>query len=116
MALLLTTTLPETVPVAVGANTTAKEVAWPGESTSGSTRLDALKPVPLALYEESETLEFPVLVSVTFWVALVPVVTLPKLKVAGDALSCKVGETAVPARSKETEGAGELLEKFRLPE
>jgi len=114
--LLFTKTLPEALPVAVGANTTAKDVAWPGERTRGNARPDALKPVPLTLYEESETLVFPLLVSVTVCVALVPVVTLPKLKAAGDALSCCVAETALPERRTETDGVAELFRKLRLPE
>jgi len=49
VALLLTTTLPEALPVAAGANATAKDVAWPDERTRGSARPVTLKPVPLTL-------------------------------------------------------------------
>ena len=116
VALLFTTTLPETLPVAVGAKATANEVAWLGESVRGRARPETVKPLPVTLSEVSETLEFPVLVSVTVCVALVPVVRLPKLRDVGDALSCSVAATPVPDSGTENEGVGELLEKVKLPE
>src|SRR5260370_34878426 len=42
------------------------------------------------------TLELPVLVSVTVCMALLPTVTLPKLRLAGLAVSCGVAATPVP--------------------
>src|SRR5215469_5646198 len=116
VALLLTTALPETLPVVVGAKATANEVAWLGKSVRGRVRPETVKPLPVTLSEVSETLEFPVLVSVTVCVALEPVVTLPKLRAVGDALSCSVLATAVPERGTETSGVVELLERFKLPE
>ena len=109
VALLLTTTVPETLPVVVGAKATANDVAWPGERVRGSVRLDTVKPPPVTLSEESETLEFPVLVSVTVRVALVPVVRLPKLRDVGDALSCSVAATVVPETLSKLAVANEEL-------
>ena len=109
VALLFTTTLPETLPVVVGAKATANDVAWPGERVRGSARLDTVKPLPVTLSEESETPEFPVLVSVTVCVALVPVARLPKLRDVGDALSCSVAATVVPETLSKLAVANEEL-------
>ena len=46
----------------------------------------ALKPVPVAVTPEIMTFEFPVFVSVTFTDALLPSLTLLKLKLDGLAL------------------------------
>lgn len=56
------------------------------------------------------------LVSATLWVALVPVVKLPKPSEVGDAESCKVEETPVPAKATANEELGELFTSVRLPE
>ena len=87
VALLTTVMLPARLPVEVGANVTLKEADWPAARLSGSVIPLVLKPVPVALTCEMETLEFPVLEIVTLFVALVPVVRLPKLSDAGDAES-----------------------------
>ena len=55
------------------------------------------------------------MVRVTVCDALVPVVTLPKLREAGDAASVRVGATPEPASGTENEGVGELFERTRLP-
>src|SRR5262249_26772355 len=113
---LFTTTLPETLPVAAGAKATANEVAWPGDNTRGRVRPETVKPPPVTLSEEIETLAFPVLTRVTVCVEFVPVVRLPKLRDVGDTVSCSVAATAVPESGTESEGVEELLDKVRLPE
>ena len=87
VALLTTVTLPARLPAEAGANVTLKEVDWPAARFSGSVIPLVVKPAPVALTCEMETLEFPVLEIVTLCVALVPVVRLPKLSDAGDAES-----------------------------
>jgi len=87
VALLTTATLPARLPAEAGANVTLKEVDWPAARFSGSVIPLVVKPAPVALTCEMETLEFPVLEIVTLCVALVPVVRLPKLSDAGDAES-----------------------------
>ena len=86
VALLTTLTLPEKLPLVVGANAALKEVACPAASVSGNANPMSLKPVPLTLICERVTLEFPVFVNVTFCVAVVPVVVLPKFSEVGDEL------------------------------
>ena len=87
MALLTTVTLPERLPADAGANLTVKEVDCPTARLSGNTTPLVLKPVPLALTCEMDTVEFPLFVNVTVCEALVPVVRLPKLSDVGDAES-----------------------------
>lgn len=66
VALLVIVTLPERVPLVVGANATLKEVDCPAARVKGSARPVTLKAAPLALICARETLELPVLVRVTF--------------------------------------------------
>jgi hypothetical protein len=87
VALLTTVTLPARLPAEAGANVTMKEVDWPAARFSGSAIPLVVKPVPVALSCEMETLELPVLEIETLCVALVPVVKLPKLSDAGVAES-----------------------------
>ena len=87
VAVLTTVTLPGRLPVEAGANVTLKEVDCPAARLTGSVIPLVLKPVPVALICEMETLEFPLFEIVTLCVALVPVVRLPKLSDVGDAES-----------------------------
>ena len=87
VALLLTVTFPDKLPVVVGEKTTLNEVACPGFSVRGRASPERLKPLPPTLAWDTDTLEFPELVSETLWVALVPVVTLPKLSDEGVGVS-----------------------------
>ena len=77
VALLITITLPERLPADAGANVIVKEVDCPTARLSGNAIPLTLKPAPLALTWEMETLEFPVFVNVTVCEALVPVDRLP---------------------------------------
>ena len=87
VALLVTVTLPERLPVVVGANVTLKEVDCPAARVTGSAKPVALNPAPLMLICETDTLELPVFARVTLCVPLAPEVMLPKLSEAGDAVS-----------------------------
>jgi len=116
VALLTTATLPARLPVEVGANVTLNEVDWPAARLSGSVIPLVLKPVPVALTCEMETLEFPVLEIVTLWVALEPVARLPKFSDVGDAESCSVVVTPVPASGITSDEFGALLISVMLPE
>ena len=116
VALLVTATLPERLPVVVGANVTLKEVDCPAARVRGSAKLVSLNPAPLTLICERDTLELPVFARVTLCVALVPVVMLPKLSEEGDALSWRTGETPVPAREITSGELSVLFTSVRLPE
>jgi hypothetical protein len=85
LALLLTATFPVTAPAVVGANVITRVAVWLGVSVVPLTPV-ALKPAPVAPTPEIITFEFPVFVSVTFTVALLPSLTLLKLKLDGLAL------------------------------
>jgi hypothetical protein len=115
-ALLTTATLPERLPVEVGAKLTLKDVDCPAARFSGSVIPLLLNPVPVALTCEMETLEFPVLEIVTLWVALVPVARLPKLSDVGDVESWSVVVTPAPPRGITRDEFGALLISVMLPE
>ena len=87
-ALLVMVTLPVTPPVAAGAKTTFKVAVCPGVRISPLDRPLTLKPAPKKTTLEMVILEVPELVNVTFWLLLVPTLTLPKLKVEALAVSC----------------------------
>lgn len=103
-ALLVTVSEPVTLPEAVGAKMALQLADCPAASVRGRVRPLILKPVPLVVAAESVTLAVPVLVIVTFCVALLPRLTLPKLMLAGEAETCSV--TPAPLRATV---AGELL-------
>jgi len=116
LALLTIETLPDALPVAVGAKLTENDVDWPGVSVSGRPSPETAKLVPVTLSEESDTLAFPVFVSVTVLELLVPVATLPKLSEAGETPSCRICATPVPPRATLTDGVGELFASVSVPE
>lgn len=113
-ALLLTVTLLGRLPVVEGSKVTLKEVDCPAARVRGTVKPVALNPVPLTLIFDTDTLELPVFVSVTLWVALVPVARLPKLSEAGVGVSCRVEETPVPARGTTSGELGVLFTSVRL--
>src|ERR1700731_3669343 len=63
-ALLVTTTLPVTLPAAAGANVTFAVAVCPGVNASPAEGLLALKPAPETVIFEIVTVELPVFVSV----------------------------------------------------
>ena len=93
-----------------------KEVDCKAARVTGSAKPLALKPAPLAAICETDTLLLPVFVRVTFCVALVCVVTLPKLTEVGLGVSWSTVETPVPASGTTTGELGALAVKVRLPE
>ncbi len=58
----------------------------------------------------------PVFETVTFCVALEPVVRLPKFNDAGDTESCRVAAAPVPLRGITSDEVGALLMSVMLPE
>lgn len=116
LALLVTVTLPETLPEVVGANVMLKDVDCPAARLRGSAKPVALNPAALMLICETDTLELPVFARVTVCVPLVPVVMLPKLSEAGDAASCATGDTLVPASATTRGELSVLFTRVRLPE
>ena len=116
VALLTTVTLPDRLPADAGANVAVKEVDCPTARLSGNVIPLTLKPVPLALTCEMETLEFPVLVTVKLCVALVPVVRLPKLSDVGFTDNCKAEAIPDPLREMLKAGFVALFVSVRLPE
>ena len=75
----------------------------------------AVYPAPEALTLEMVTLEFPLLVKVTFSELLLPVFTLPKLRVVGLAARRCVAVTPVPLRLIPGGELGALLTKEMEP-
>jgi hypothetical protein len=75
-------TLPLAAPLAVGVNSTAKDVLCPAASVTGLKPLK-LKPVPLALALEIERLVPPVFVNVSDRLVLFPTWTLPNDRLVG---------------------------------
>jgi hypothetical protein len=86
--LLVTVTLPESVPAADGANFTLTLVLAPAASVVGIASPLIVYPVPEITAWLIETAALPVLESVIVCEALLPVTTLPKFSVAGLAESC----------------------------
>lgn len=85
--LLVTVTLPASVPAADGANFTLKLVLAPAASVIGSAEPLIVNPVPETTAELIVAAALPVLEIVIVCDALVPVTTLPKFKVDGLAVS-----------------------------
>ena len=82
-ALLDTDTLPLALPAAFGSNVTFSVAVWLGASVVPAVTPVALNPVPDGATLEIVTLEFPLFINVTLKVLLLPIGTLPKLKLPG---------------------------------
>ena len=95
VALLVTVTLPVTLPVAAGAKVMVTVAVCPADRISPAGTPLAPKPAPETLTFEIVTLEVPAFVNVTFWLLLVDTFTLPKLKVEALALRTNVPEETV---------------------
>jgi hypothetical protein len=74
-----------------------------------------LNPAPETLICETVTLEFPLFVSVTACMLLVPTNTFPKLKLVGLAVSWSVAATPVPLKAMAVGEFGALLTSDTLP-
>ena len=79
--------LPVTAPPAVGENFVLKLTLWPAVSVVGKVKPLTLNPEPVVLAAEIVTLVPPELVRVSVREVLLPVATLPKLRLAGAAVS-----------------------------
>jgi hypothetical protein len=74
-----------------------------------------LNPAPETLICETVTLEFPLFVSVTACVLLVPTNTLPKLRLVGLAESCSVVAMPVPLKVRVDKELAALVTTVMLP-
>jgi hypothetical protein len=83
VALLVILTLPLKVLVVTGAKATLKVAVCPGAKPTGAVSPLTLKTASATATLDIATLEFPVLVSVTFWELLPFTVIFPKLKLVG---------------------------------
>ena len=79
-ALLVTVAIPVMLPAEAGSNCTPNEVDCPAATVTGRATLVAVKPDPVTVILEIDTLELPVLLSVTVCLELVLVFKLPKLR------------------------------------
>lgn len=116
-ALLVMLTDPLIAAEAVGANTTLKLVDADAAKVIGNAMPLTETPAPLKAIVEICTEVVPVLVSVTFCVALLPTATLPKLTVVGFACNCPGAvEDPVPSRLMMVVGfTGSLLVIVTFP-
>src|SRR6516164_8035438 len=96
LALLVTVTVPVTLPAALGAKSTLRTAVCPAARVAPLTPLSTLKPLPLAVTCDTVRLEFPVLVRVTPSVFDCPTVSLPKFKLEADICSVRVGVPPEP--------------------
>jgi len=96
-ALLETTNFPEADPAVCGLKLTVTATDWFGFKIILEPPVTP-KPVPVAETVEMSTSAFPVFVSSTLCVVVVPTVTLPKFKLVGLAESVTVAATPVPER------------------
>ena len=97
LALLVTVTVPVTLPAALGENSTFRTADCPAARVAPLTPLRTLKPLPLTDTWDTVKLEFPVLSSVTPIVLDCPTVSLPKFKLEVDIDSVRVAVAPVPA-------------------
>src|SRR3989442_12722300 len=88
-ALLTSETLPDALPVAVGANCTLKVLDCPAARVRGEVSPLMLKPAPVKLACAMVKLAPPELVRVRFCTPLLPTSTLPKLTLEIGRASCR---------------------------
>jgi hypothetical protein len=113
-ALLVIAMLPLAEPEADGVKVTVKVLLWPVDRESGRVKPERLKPAPLGVAPVIVTVDPPVLVSVSGKLWLLPICTLPKLKL--DGLGLRVpAVTPLPARGMLRVGFDALLVIAMLP-
>ncbi len=83
----ITVTLPLAAPLAVGANVTGKVMLCPAVSVKGSVRPVRLNPAPLTVAAEIVALAFPVFLTTSNCVFVLPTWRLPKLRLVGFGVS-----------------------------
>ncbi len=106
--------LPLLLPAATGVNTALKVALCPAPTVAGRFGPLKLKPLPVADALEMVTVEPPVLVTVTATDLLLPTVTLPKLTLAGFAIS-EPAVTPVPESAMFRGEPGASERTARLP-
>jgi hypothetical protein len=109
VALLATEILPVGLPATVGAKATFSVADCPGVSVVLAVTPLVLYPPPVVVTPEIVTLEFPLLVKVTFSEPLLPTFTFPKLKLVGLAPKRCVAAAPVPLREMASGELGALL-------
>lgn len=101
--------LPAQVPAAVGSKLTLSVRVCAGGSITAELGAYRVKPVPLAVICEIFTLAVPVFVMAILCDATVPVLTVPKFRLAGDIESTTTGDAEmVKLRAWLAVSAGEL--------
>ena len=116
LALLTTVMLPVAAPVAAGANFTLSVAVPDGSSVIGGVTPLTLKPLPAAAMLVICTAVVPVLLRIIFCEALLPVDTVPKLKIVGFATNCPVAVVdPVPLRAIVSGDPLALLATVMLP-
>lgn len=116
VALLATATVPLALPAAAGAKSTLSVADWPGVRTRPELTPLVVNAALDELTPEIVMFEFPVLVSVTLKDLLLPVLTLPKLKLVGLAPSTCVAAEPVPLRAIAVGEPGAFVVSEMLPE
>jgi len=105
--------LPDAAPVVVGENTALKVMVLLG-ATVCAVKPETLKPVPVALADETTRFAVPVFVSVTSWLEEVPSTTLPKLTL--DGVTDNPGSEPAPVSAIVVGVADALVTTEMLPE
>jgi hypothetical protein len=116
VALLVIVTAPDTVAADAGANATLSDAVCPAPIICPADTPDALNPAPVALTDPIVTVELPLLVSVTDCELLLPIATLPKVKLFELALKDMVAETPVPESGSAVGEPAALLTNDTEPE
>ena len=117
VALLVTVTLPDALPAAAGANTALRVAVAAAFNVKGTVIPFTVNPVPLAAMLEIWTAVVPVLLKMMGLVALLPMLTLPKLTEVGFACNCpNVAVDPVPVKATVVVGlTGSLLVIDNVP-
>ena len=116
-ALLTKEICPEALPADAGANCVVYVELCPGVRVSGRVMPLPLKPVPEVVIDEIVRFAFPVFVTTTDCVPLVPTVMFPKLTLVGLGVSWTIGAaTPVPLSGTEVGLLEALLTKDICPE
>src|SRR3984885_15590198 len=116
VASLLIKTLPVTAPVVVGANCTVRVADWFGVNISPAVTPLVLKPAPVTVTPEMVTFALPLLVRATLSELLLPLLTLPKLRLEVLNPSTLVEPTPVPLSEMDNGEPGALLSSEIEPE
>lgn len=115
VALLVTVTVPLSVPTALGVKITLNVVDWPEVRVTGVLAPLRAKLVPLCTICEIATFAFPVLLTVTVCVDDDPVFTLPKLRDVELKERRCVAAIPVPLSAMDAGELGALLTILTLP-